>query len=72
MFNNVLIIKKFKNIQTYKKKMKIKSINFQTSIDSFYRFSSKKSINENVDNSKSKSQSLNFNDDLTKILKKIF
>ena len=52
--------------------MRMKFINFQTSIDSFYRFSSKKSINENVNNSKSKNQSLNFNNDLTKTLKKIF
>ena len=52
--------------------MKMKFINFQTSIDSFYRFSSKKSMNKNVNNSKSKSQPLNFNDGLTKTLKKIF
>ena len=52
--------------------MKMKFINFQTSIDSFYRFFSKKSINENVNNSRSKNQFLNFNDDLTKTLKKIF
>ena len=34
--------------------MRVKFIDFQTSIDSFYRFFSKKLINENVDNSKSK------------------
>ena len=50
----------------------MKFINFQTLIDSFHRFFSKKSINENVDNSKSKNQSLNFNDDLIKTLKEIF
>ena len=38
MFNNVFIIEEFENVQTYKKKIKIKFINFQTSIDSFYRF----------------------------------
>ena len=52
--------------------MRIKFIDFQTSIDSFYRFFSKKSINENVNNSRSKNQSLNFNNDLTKTLKKTF
>ena len=50
----------------------MKFINFQTSIDSFHRFFSKKSINENVNNSRSKNQPSNFNDDLTKTLKKIF
>ena len=35
--------------------MRMKFIDFQTSIDSFYRFFSKKSMNENVDNSRSKS-----------------
>ena len=52
--------------------MKMKFIDSETSIDSFYHFFSKKSINENVDNSKSKHLSLNFNNDLTKTLKKIF
>ena len=52
--------------------MKMKFINFQTSIDSFYRFFSKKSMNKNVDNSKSKNQFLNFNNDLTMTLKKTF
>ena len=72
MFNNVFIIEKFKNVQTYKKKMKMKFINFQTSIDSFYRFFSKKSMNENVNNSELKGQLLNFSDGLIKALKKIF
>ena len=72
IFDNAFIILKFKNIQTYEKKMRIKFINFQMSIDSFYRFFSKESINKNVDNSKSKSQFLNFSDGLTKTLKKIF
>ena len=52
--------------------MKMKFINFQISIDSFHRFFSKKSINENVNNSKSKHQFSSFNDDLTETLKKIF
>ena len=52
--------------------MRIKFIDFQTSIDLFYRFFSKKSINENVNNSRSKSQSLNFNNNLMKTLKKTF
>ena len=74
VFNNVFIIEKLENVQAYKKKMKmkIKFINFQTSIDSFYRFSSKKSMNKNINNSRSKSQFLNFNNDLIKTLKKIF
>ena len=50
----------------------MKLINFQTSIDSFYYFFSKKSMNKNVDNSKSKNQFSNFNDGLTKTLKKTF
>ena len=66
------MIKKFENVQAYKKKMKMKFINFQTSINSFYRFSSKKSMKKNVDNSKSKSQFSKFSGDLTKALKKIF
>ena len=52
--------------------MKVKFIDFQTSIDSFHRFFSKKLINENVNNSRSNNQSLNFNNDLTKTLKKTF
>ena len=71
--NNVFMIKKFENVREYKEKMKIKRIDFKTSIvDLFYRFFSKKSINENVNNSKTKHSSLIFNDDLTKTLKKIF
>ena len=67
------MIKKFENVREYKEKMKIKRIDFKTSIvDLFYRFFSKKSINENVNNSKTKHSSLIFNDDLTKTLKKIF
>ena len=51
----------------------MKRIDFETSIiDSFYRFFSKKSINENVNNSKTKHSFSIFNDDLTKALKKIF
>ena len=52
--------------------MKMKLIEFEMSIDSFHRFFSKKSINENVDNSKSKHSFSNFNDDLMKTLKKTF
>ena len=72
MSNNVFIFKKFKSIRKYEKKIKMKRINFETLIDSFYRFSSKKPINENVNNSKSKYSFSNFNDDLTKTLKKSF
>ena len=50
----------------------MKLINFEALIDSFYRSFSKKSINENVNNSKSKRLSLNFNDDLTKTFEKTF
>ena len=51
----------------------MKRIDFETSIvDSFHRFFSKKSMNENVDNSKTKHSFLIFNDDLTETLKKIF
>ena len=51
----------------------MKRIDFETSIiNSFHRFFSKKPINENVDNSKTKHSFLIFNDDLTKTLKKIF
>ena len=52
--------------------MKLKRVDFESSIDSFHRFFSKKSINENADNLKTKYSFLNFNDDLTKTLKKIF
>ena len=67
------MIKKFENVQEYKEKMKIKRIDFETSIiDSFYHFFSKKSMNENVNNSKTKHLFLIFSDDLTKTLKKTF
>ena len=50
----------------------MKRIDFETSIiDSFHHFFSK-SMNENVDNSKTKHSFLIFNDGLTKALKKIF
>ena len=48
------MIKKFENIREYEKEIKMKFIDFETLIDSFYRFFSKKSINKNVNNSKSK------------------
>ena len=71
--DNVFIIKKFEGVQKYKKKMKMKRIDFEISIiDSFYRFFSKESMNENVDNSKTKYSFLIFNGGLTKTLKKIF
>ena len=72
MLNNVFIIAKFKVIRKYKKKMKIKFINFETSIDSFYYFFSKELMNENINNSKSKRSFLNFNNDLTKTFEKTF
>ena len=73
MSNNVFMIKKLESVREYKETMKIKRIDFKTSIiDSFYRFFSKKSINENVNNSKTKHSFLIFNNDLTKTLKKIF
>ena len=72
MSNNAFIFKKFKNIRKYEKKMRLKFIDFKTLIDSFHRFFSKKLINENVNNSKSKHSLLSFNDDLTKTLKKTF
>ena len=73
MLNNVLMIKEFKNIRKYKKTMKMKRVDFETSIiNSFHRFFSKKPMNENVDNSKTKYSFLIFNGDLTKTLKKIF
>ena len=52
--------------------MKMKRVDFKSSIDSFYYFSSKKSINENVNNSKTKHSFSSFNGDLIKTLKKIF
>ena len=51
----------------------MKRIDFESSIiDSFHRFFSKKPINKNADNSKMKYSFFNFNDDLTKTLKKTF
>ena len=51
----------------------MKRVDFESSIvDSFYRFFSKKSMNEDVNNSEIKHSSFNFNNDLTKTLKKIF
>ena len=72
MSNNVFIIKKLENIREYKKKIKIKRVDSESSIDSFYRFFSKKSMNENVDNSKIKHSFLSFSGGLTKALKKTF
>ena len=73
MSNNVFMIKKFEGVREYKETMKMKRIDFETSIvDSFHRFFSKKSINKNVNNSKTKHSFLIFNDGLTKALKKIF
>ena len=66
------MIKEFESIRKYKKKMKIKRVDFESSIDSFYRFFSKKSMNENVNNSKIKHSFLSFNGGLTKPLKEIF
>ena len=72
MSNNVLMIKELENIRKYKKKKKMKRVDFESLIDSFYRFFSKESMNENVDNSKTKHSFSNFNDDLMKTLKEIF
>ena len=73
MSNNVFIIKKFESVREYKETIKMKRTDFKTSIiDSFHRFFSEKSINENVDNSKTKHSFLIFNDNLTKALKEIF
>ena len=73
MSNNILIIKKFEDVREYEKTMKMKRIGFETSIvDSFYRFFSKESINENINNSKTKHSFSIFNGGLTKALKKIF
>ena len=67
------MIKEFENIRKYKKNMKMERTDFKSLIiDSFYRFFSKKSINENVNNSKIKHSFFNFSDDLTKTLKKTF
>ena len=67
------MIKKLENVRKYEKTIKIKRIDFETLIiDSFYRFFSKKSINENVNNSKTKHSFLIFSGDLTETLKKIF
>ena len=67
------MIKKFKSVREYKETMKMKRVDFETSIvDSFHRFFSKESINKNVDNSKMKHSFLIFSDDLTKTLKEIF
>ena len=53
--------------------MRIKRADFESLIiNLFHRFFSKKSMNENVDNSKIKHSFFNFNNDLTKTLKKIF
>ena len=73
MSNNVFMIKKFESVREYKKKMKMKRIDFETLIvDSFHRFFSEESMNENANNSKTKHSFSIFNDDLTKTLKKIF
>ena len=66
------MIKELENIRKYKKKKKMKRVDFESLIDSFYRFFSKESMNENVDNSKTKHSFSNFNDDLMKTLKEIF
>ena len=73
MSNNVFIIKELENVWEYKKTMKMKRIDFETSIvDLFHRFSSKKPMNKNVNNSKTKYSFLIFNDGLTETLKEIF
>ena len=73
MSNNAFMIKEFENVRKYKKTIKMERVNFETSIvDSFHRFFSKKSMNENVDNSKTEHSFSIFNDGLTKTLKKIF
>ena len=67
------MIKKLESVREYKETMKMKRVDFETSIvDLFHRFFSKKSMNENVNNSKTKHSFLIFNDDLTKTLKKTF
>ena len=73
MSDNVFIIKKFEGVREYEKNMRMKRIDFESSIiDSFHRFFSKESMNENINNSKTKYSFFNFNDDLTKALKEIF
>ena len=73
MSNNALMIKKLENVRKYKKKMKMKRVDFKTSIvNSFHRFFSKKSMNKNVNNSKTKHLFSIFSDDLAEALKKIF
>ena len=73
MSNNVLMTKKLESVRKYEKTIKMKWIDFETSIvDLFHHFFSKKPINENADNSKTKHSSLIFNNDLTKTLKEIF
>ena len=73
MSNNAFMIKKLKNVREYKEAMKMKRIDFKTSIvDLFYRFFSKEPMNKDINNSKIKHSFLIFNDDLTKTLKKIF
>ena len=67
-----LYLKSLRAFENMKKKIKIKFIDFETLINSFYRFFLKKSINKNVNNSKSKHSFLNFNNNLTKKLKKTF
>ena len=53
--------------------MKMKRADFETSIiDSFYHFFSKKSMNENADNSKIKHSFSIFSDGLAETLKEIF
>ena len=52
--------------------MKMKRVDFELSINLFYRFFSKESMNKNVNNSKTKHSFLNSNDGLTETLKKIF
>ena len=62
------MIIKLEGIREFKKKIKVRFINFETSIDLFYCFSSKKSINENVDNLKSKRPFSSFNNDFDETL----
>ena len=67
------MIKELESVREYKKMMKIKRVDFETSIiDSFHYFFSKKPINENADNSKTKHSFLIFNNDLAEALKKTF
>ena len=73
MSNNVFIIKELEDVREYKEMIKIKRVDFETLIvNLFHRFSSKKSINKNVNNSKTKHSFSIFNNDLIKTLKKIF